>query len=116
MKTLLLDQDIWDLCLDASRNIAVADDPYASAQDVASAARLFRGELYYNTAPGVPYWENILGFQPPVEFLRAQYAAAAMRVPGIVDAIAVITGWSGRHVTGQIRATNQDGVTVDVGF
>jgi len=116
VRTLLLDQSRWDLVLDASRNIAVADEPYASAQDVASAARLFAGELYYDTGPGLPYWGQILGYQPPVEFLQAQYVAAALRVPGIVGATAIITGWEGRHVSGQIRVTNQEGVSVDVSF
>lgn len=36
MKTLLLDQKSWDLTLDAAGNIAVAAEPYAIAQDVAS--------------------------------------------------------------------------------
>lgn len=116
MKTLLLDQTYWDLCLDAGGNIALAAEPYSRAQDVASAARLFKGELYYNTALGLPYWEQILGKSPTVEFLRAQYTAAAKRVPGIVAATTVITGWTGRAITGQIRVTDKDGVSTNVGI
>ena len=46
MNTLYLDPQSWDLVLDAAGNIAMAKDPYAKAQDVASACRLFSGELY----------------------------------------------------------------------
>lgn len=54
MKTLLLDRATWDLAVDAQGNIAVADVPYATAQDVSSAVREFRGECWYNTALGLP--------------------------------------------------------------
>ena len=56
MKTLLLDQTTWDLTLDANNNIALAAEPYAFAQDAASAIRLFQGELWYDTTRGVPYF------------------------------------------------------------
>ena len=65
MKTLLLDRTQWDLVQDANGNIALATEPYARAQDVASACRLFRGELWYDTAAGIPYFEDILGKSPP---------------------------------------------------
>ncbi len=41
-KTLLLDTDEWDLVLDANGDIALADEPYAISQDVASAIRTFQ--------------------------------------------------------------------------
>lgn len=114
MRTLLLDQTLWDLCLDASRNIAVAAAPYALAQDAASALRLFRGELYYDTVPGVPYWGQILGEAPSIAFMQAQFEEAARRVPGVVSATATITGWDGRNVSGQVRITDIDGVSTNV--
>ena len=61
MNTLLLDRTVWDLVLDAGGNIARASNPYAVAQDVASAIKLFRGELFYDTAKGIPYWTEVLG-------------------------------------------------------
>ena len=42
MKTLLLRPDTWDLTLDSAGNIAVAENPYALAQDAASAIKLFQ--------------------------------------------------------------------------
>ena len=40
-------------------NIAVADEPYALAQDAASAIRTFIGECYYDTTKGLPYFEKV---------------------------------------------------------
>lgn len=116
MDTLLLDTLRWDLCLDASGNIALASEPYALAQDVASALRLFKGELYYNTAPGVPYFGQILGVQPTVEFMEAQFVAAALRVPGIVSVTAAITSMVNRNLQGQVRVTDDAGVSTVVSF
>lgn len=111
MNTLLLDPADWDLVLDASGNIAVASEPYAIAQDVASACRLFLGELYYDTAKGVPYWGNILGEAPAPAFFNAQIEAAAKTVPGVTDATSYVTDFSNRVLAGQIQVTDYNGTT-----
>lgn len=111
MKTLLLDRENWDLLIDASGNIALADDPYAKAQDVANAARLFNGELYYDTSQGIPYFEQILGKNPPLSYVRAQLVGAAFRVVGVQSAKAVITGYVNRQYTGYISFTDDSGQT-----
>jgi hypothetical protein len=82
LKTLLLDRDKWDLVLDASGNIALADNPYAVAQNVSSACRTFAGECWYNTAIGVPYWD-ILGQLPPRQFVKSALENEALRVPEV---------------------------------
>ena len=46
--SLLLVTDAWDICLDAAGNIALATPPYATAQSVANAIRLFQGELFFD--------------------------------------------------------------------
>ena len=116
MKTLLLDTDAWDVVLDASGNIAVADAPYALAQDVASAVRTFLGEVYYNTTQGIPYFENILGQLPPTPMLTQLIVNAALTVPGVVDAQCAITSFNARAVSGQITFTDSQGVTTSVNF
>jgi len=103
MQTLLLDTMKWDLVLDALGNIAVASDPYSMAQDAASAMRLFNGELYYNTAKGVRYFEDILGQSPPLPLLKAELTNAATSVPGITFAQAYIQVTDDRVVTGQVQ-------------
>jgi hypothetical protein len=116
MNTLLLDRSTWDLCLDSSGNIAMATDPYAIAQDVASAIKLFLGELWYDTTKGVPYWGQILGELPPVALMKAKFVAAALTVPEVVAATCYIQSIKGRVVTGQVQCTTTSGVVFTVGF
>lgn len=114
--TLLLDRTTWDLCLDASGNIAVAREPYAIAQDVASAVRTFLGECWFNTTDGVPYWTDILGQRPPLQLVKKDIINAAMTVRGVVAAQCYITGFEGRTLTGQVQVTTSAGVTLPVNF
>ena len=116
MQTLLLDTQIWDLTLDAFGNIAVASDPYSMAQDVASALRLFNGELYYNTAKGVRYFEDILGHSPPLPLLKAELTNAATTVPGVTFAQAFIQVMQpDRVVTGQVQCRTNVGTLAVLG-
>ena len=104
--TLLLDTVTWDLVVDANGNIAMAQEPYALAQDAASACRLFEGELWYDVTQGVPYWQSILGQMPPLALLKAKYVAAAKSVPDVVSVnvfIASIT--RDRVISGQVQIT-----------
>jgi hypothetical protein len=113
--TLLLNRDTWDLCLDINGNIAVATEPYALAQDVASACKLFAGELYYDTTKGVPYFQQILGKRPPLSVFKAALVKAALTVPGIKSAVVFITGLGpDREIDGQIQATTTSGGVVVV--
>ena len=114
MKTLLLDNTLWDLCLDAAGNIAVAQAPYARAQDVASAIRLFSGELWYNTTQGVPYFSQILGHTPPLSLFKEFMIRAALTVPEVVAAECVVNSFEGRTVTGSVTFTADDGTTTTV--
>ncbi len=97
--TLLLDASSWDWVVDASGNWAVAGPPYSQAQDAASAIRLFLGELYYDTAKGVPY-ARILAKPPNIPVLKSYMVAAALSVPGIVSAVCFITAISERFRPG----------------
>lgn len=109
LNTLLLDRSKWDLVLDSSRNIALAAPPYALAQDVASAVRLFLGELWFNTAKGIPYFENVLGKLPPLALLIGYIESAAKTVPGVVSARCIISTFAEREVTGQILFIDEQG-------
>ena len=90
--TLLLDRTKWDLVIDSAGNIAMAKPAYALSQDVASAIKLFLGELYYDTTKGIPYWENVLGKLPPPSLIIGYIEKAALTVPGVVTALIVLTG------------------------
>ena len=116
MHTLLLDRTEWDLVLDVAGNIAVATEPYSIAQDVSSAARLFLGELWFDTTQGVPYWQEILGHFPTPSVVKAAIVKEAKKVPGVADAVCYLSGLEGRRLSGQIQVTLTSGGTVVVGF
>lgn len=116
LNTLLLDGSAWDLVIDSSANIAMAAPPYSLAQDVASAARLFLGELWFDTTKGVPYFENVLGQLPPVSLLVSYLENAALSVPGVVTAQVIISSLNNREATGQIKFIDEAGVENNVNF
>jgi hypothetical protein len=114
--TLLLDVDTWDIVFDASGNLAVAAPPYAVAQDVASAIRTFKGEVYYDTSLGVDYGQ-ILGKQPPLSRVLADMQNAALSVPSVANAVATIQNFNNdtRAVVGQVMFTDTAGNVQIVG-
>ena len=114
--TLLLDQSAWDLVLDSAGNIAMASPPYALAQDVASAVRLFLGELWFDTSKGIPYFDDVLGHFPPLTLVISYIEQAALTVPGVVSARCIISAYDARNVSGQILFVDETGATNNVGF
>lgn len=114
--TMLLDQTAWDLVLDANGDIALAAPPYAIAQDVASAVRLFLGELWYDQTQGVAYWTEILGQLPPAPLLIEMINQVALTVPGVVSVQTVITSFTKRTVTGNIQFVDVNNETTTVKF
>lgn len=116
MNTLLLDQAEWDLVLTIEGNIAVASAPYAVAQDVASAVRVFLGELWYDTRLGIPYFGKVLGARPNLQFLKSQIEAAALKVPTVVQARCLFATLTDRNLTGQIQIIDATGAKNNVSF
>jgi hypothetical protein len=114
--TLLLDQTEWDLVIDSAGNIAMASPQYALAQDVASAVRLFLGELWYDTTKGIPYFEDVLGHLPPLSLMRAYIENAALTVPGVVSARCIISAFESRQIVGQVEFIDETGASNNVTF
>lgn len=114
MKTALLSVAQWDICLDAGGNLAIATEPYQFAQDVASAIRLFLGELWYDTSKGVPYFTEVLGQAPPIGFFETLMERAALTVPGVISADCTIESVENRTVKGAVTFTTADGQTATV--
>lgn len=113
MDTLLLDRGPWDLCLDAFGNIARAGAPYATIQDVASASRLFVGELYYGPpARGIPFWMEAFGRPYPTPLLKARLTTAALAVPGVASARTFLTNVAERSIEGQIQIETAAGPAI----
>lgn len=116
MDTILLNPSTWDMLVDASGNIALASEPYANAQDVASAIKTFQGELYYNQELGIAYFDQILGLSPSPAFVRAEIERMALTVPNIVSAKATTARGNDRVITGDVQVINSAGQASNVQF
>lgn len=114
--TLLLDRSVWDLVIDSNGDIAMASPPYALAQDVGSAIKLFLGELWYDTSKGIPYFDEVLGHMPPLSLLTGYIENAALTVPGVVSAKCIITTLDNRSVSGELRFIDESGVVSAINF
>lgn len=107
--TLFLMPDSWDLALDSSGNIAVGTDIYQQAQDISSACRVFRYDLYYDQQAGIPYQEEILGKRGfPLSLYKSYLEEAARSVQGVSTVSANLDSRNGRDVTGAILFTNEN--------
>jgi len=114
--TFLLNPSTWDLLIDANGSIAVASDPYSITQDVASAIRTFKGECWYNTDKGIPYFEQLLGHFPPMSLIKKLIEDEALKVNGVVSARAIITGLTNRELTGAVEFIDTTGQLNNVSF
>lgn len=110
MRTLFLNPATWDLELDASGNIAVAESVYQQAQDISSAGRTFTGDLYYDAGAGIPYLPDILGTKGfPMSLYKSYIEEAALSVEGVVSANMAVQSIRDRALFGTISFTNEDG-------
>ena len=112
MDTVYLVPGSWDLTVDIHGNIAMASNPYALAQDAASAIKLFAGEAWYDTTQGIPYWAQVLGLNPPLQLLKTYIVGAALTVPEVTGAQAFITGFTNRNIVGQVQITDKTGTVI----
>ena|SRR5271166_1811059 len=117
MDSLLLDISAWDLVLDVDGNIAVASDPYSQAQDAASACRLFKGELWYDTTQGIDFFGTILGQLPSLNLMKKAFVNAALTVPGVVRAQAFLSAiGKNRVLSGQVQIVNSASLSAAANF
>ena len=117
--TLFLNPATWDLTLDANLNIAVAPEPYALAQDAASAIKTFLGEVYWDTTKGVPYLQQIFGLTPPVALLKQYLVQAAMSAsPRIATAQVFLSSLdpTTRILSGQVQLGSVQGQLTAANF
>ena len=110
-KTLLLNSQ-WDLTLDKSGRIAVAEGAYATAQAVANECRMFTNDAYFETERGIPYYLIALGKKLSPSVLRARLRDAAYLVEDVEDVTDVVLeslDTETRRVTGEIKFTSKEG-------
>ena len=114
--TVKLDVATWDLTLDALGNIAVDTTSYAVAQDVASAIRTYKGEDFYDVTIGISYDTQVLGQRYNPALTKAFMEQAALSVPGVVQALAVLALNKGRVLTGEVKVIDENGQKLNVRF
>ena len=115
-RTLALN-DNWDIMLDEMGNIAVYDDDYAIAQNVANAVRLFTNDAYFNKTRGIPHYDVELGNPafPSRSVLYARIRQAAMNVSGVTDAeVQLDFDKASRAYTGNIYITTKNSTQVRI--
>lgn len=116
-RTLFLMPDTWDLALDVDGNIASATSTYQRAQDIASACRVFRNDMYFNQNEGIPYNESILGRNTyPIGLYQSELQKASMSVDGVVSVNIKLNPIQDRKLTGMIEFTDVDNNTATVGL
>lgn len=115
MLTFMLDPATWDLQLDESGQLATVEGPYAVAQSVANAIRLFTKDAYFDQDQGIPHFNVDLGLSPPPEVMQERLIQAARSVVGVQAA--AVTQWQnvGRTWSG-VLALTIDGAPYDLAF
>ncbi len=112
--TLLLDPATWDLTLDAEGNLALADTPYASEQDVASQLQTWLGECFYDTTQGLPLEQAILGKKPTIGAINSMVTACALQVPGVISVSPSLSITTDGRLAGTVSFTLSTGQTGSV--
>jgi len=116
-KSFLLDTDKWDISLDDTGSIAITANPYAVAQDAASACSTFLGETWYDTTLGIPYYERILGHWPGTQLINTKMASEAMKLPYVQSAYCTVTIPRGtRSAAGVMTLTDTNNDTTTIQF
>jgi hypothetical protein len=115
-RTLFLNTDKWDIELNSNGDLKLVKSPYADAQNVANAIRLFTRDAFLAQNKGVPHFELDLGRMPAFSAVRSVYRKNARAVENIRDAVIqnLRVDNDTRALTGIIIATTEDGQNVSV--
>ena len=80
----------WDLGIDSIGNLSFKVDSQATAQDVASACAIFKGEIIYDKNAGINYQTEVLGKPYNAAMLTANIEKEAARVSSVKDVVCSI--------------------------
>lgn len=117
MKTLFLDPRTWDIAVDTSGNLAIADQEYQQAQDIATSCRVFLGDDYYSKNDGIPYLESIMGQSAyPLALYQRNLYDRSLMVDGVVSVDVKFDSLRDRVLEGRIIFTTDTGFQGTVGL
>ena len=110
MDSIFVDSVNNDLAVDINGNLQIATGGFALALAAACAIRTFQSEVYYDSTQGLPYFQAILGKNPPLEYVRARLADAALNAdPDIVASQVYFSSLTNRDLSGQVQTTDSTG-------
>lgn len=110
MDSVYVDPVNNDLAVDSDGNIQISTGSYALALAAACAIRTFQGEVFYDVTQGLPYFTEIIGKNPPLEYVRMQVTTAALNSdPDIVAAQAYFSSLTSRNLSGQVQVSDSTG-------
>ena len=114
--TLQLDINNWDLTLDSVGKLAVTTGPYAVAQNVANAQRLFKKDACLFQKRGIPHFQTELGdkYSVSASVTRSRLKKTAKSVEGVKDATALLRLEEGRIIGVTTKITLNDGTTAEI--
>lgn len=115
--SLMLDPNTWDLRVDEYGLIVTCEGPYAIAQNVANAIRLFTKDAWFAQEKGIPHYQVELGKKPPYALLRTWIINTALSIAGVADARVTWLEFTDEKVlTGNVLLTLKDGSEQNVSF
>ena len=80
-----------DIYLDMQGNIAMSFDQDAILEECAQVARTILGEMIFNTALGIPYFETVWIGVPNIAQFTSSLRQAFLNVNGVIEVISLIT-------------------------
>lgn len=108
--SFLLDQE-GDLTIDAEGNLAICDEPYATAQDVACFIKTIKGEVWLDKNDGTPdYLTNAM----PLSIISQEFEQMAMTHENVAAATASLSLDDGGILNGVVLLRLKDGQTVSI--
>ena len=116
-KSFLLNTEEWDVGLDDLGNIAITENPYAVAQDVACACLTFLGESWYDITLGIPYYQRILGHWPGTQLINTKMQTEALKLPYVQSASCTVAiGKGDRKCSGVMTITDTNNISTTIQF
>ncbi|AOM39696.1 hypothetical protein [Xenorhabdus hominickii] len=106
--SLRLNPDDWDIMLDAAGDLAITQNPYAVAQDVACACSTFLGECWYDTTLGIPYYQRIFGHWPGTQLINAKMEQEALKLTYVQSASCTAVSDANRSINGVMVITDSN--------
>ena len=110
---LTVDQD-WDIQLDSHGRIVTCTGPYAIAQHVSNAIKLWTNDAYFDPQSGIPHKVVDLGIKLQPSIVISRFKSAALSVEGVAGVDVQDLKTDKRKLTCMVNLHLTDGSTAAV--